>query len=142
MIARDLFQSQRNPLSGSNNRGDDGKPRSGDVLFAPALVEVKLRKRHATLARAMQTKAEAEKLGKPWIHIELTHGDRKHMAVILPYMENRLMFRMLINYWTTGDIWSEAGEIIREYMEYCSCPNDNRCDRCRKAQQLLVSNEM
>lgn len=69
------FKRRRNPLSGGSNTGDDGKPRAGDVIHPTILIEVKKRKSHAMISRAVQTQKEARKLNKPWIHFEFNAGN-------------------------------------------------------------------
>ncbi|MCX6707221.1 MAG: hypothetical protein NT001_03710, partial [Candidatus Woesearchaeota archaeon] len=52
----EMFGTSRNPLSGSNNRADDGSKRQGDILYSFAIIEVKLRKDNSTIKRALETK--------------------------------------------------------------------------------------
>lgn len=78
------FDTSRNPLSGRNNRNDDGSKRLGDALYLPAVVEVKVRKGNAIISRALETRALAESKGKPWIHLERLLGDRSVTVLALP----------------------------------------------------------
>lgn len=77
----DMFGVKRNPLSGTNNRNDDGTKRLGDVLYRPAIIELKLRKRNATIKRAQETKKLAKENNKPFLHVERVKGDRKTLAL-------------------------------------------------------------
>ena len=74
-VGRRWFNAPRNPLSGRNNVDDQGNRRLGDIVYAHAVVEVKVRSSIASLARALQTKALAKTRGLPWVHIERQKGD-------------------------------------------------------------------
>ena len=76
------FGTKRNPLSGANNRGDQGQPRPGDVIYEHALIECKHRASNATITRAKNTQKEAKALGKPWIHIEGARSQRLYCFVV------------------------------------------------------------
>jgi len=76
------FGVHRNPLSGRNNRSDDGKRRLGDILYKYALVEVKTRRKLATITRALESMELAEKNGKPFIHFERIVGDKKVIVTV------------------------------------------------------------
>ena len=67
------FHTTRNPLSGRNNRNDDSSLRLGDILYKPAVVEVK-RHRTVTMKMACETKRLAKEYEKPWLHIEFKTG--------------------------------------------------------------------
>ena len=101
-IARRLFGVERNPLSGANNRWDDGSKRSGDVLYKPALVEIKLRKDNATIKRARETQEEAKRLGLPWIHLEVGHGDNRFVAIVVDWKYAKAFIRALRREWEKG----------------------------------------
>lgn len=68
------FGVKRNPLSGRNNRGDDGTPRVGDILLKTAVVEIKHR-RSIGFGTAKETRALAKEYDyKNWILIESQPG--------------------------------------------------------------------
>lgn len=73
----------RNPLSGRNNRNDDGSKRLGDILYQPAIVEVKLRKENAVIKRALETRQLARDNGLPYIHLESLLGNKDVWALCL-----------------------------------------------------------
>ena len=84
-----FFGTKRNPLSGRNNRSDDGSRRLGDIVYpfpkeAPAVVEVKLRGKVASVVRAQETAALAKEYGREWVHFESTKGDQSIWCVCLP----------------------------------------------------------
>ena len=78
------FDTTRNPLSGRNNRNDDGSKRLGDNLYKPALIELKTRRRIATLDRASETRDLANAHNIPWLHIEHSTRRRGMVALVLP----------------------------------------------------------
>jgi len=81
----ELFDStgKRNPLSGSNNKNDQGGKRHGDIIVpvftnhgVKYLVEAKLRKSNAVVQRAIETQKEAKGLGiEDWYHLERQNGN-------------------------------------------------------------------
>ncbi len=101
MIARDFFGVERNPLSGRNNRSDDGTPRLGDVLLSWALIEIKTRKKNASLERAKETRKLAkENDDMPWLHIEMLNGSNKEVALIMSYEQAQAVAKYLkYTYW-------------------------------------------
>ncbi len=88
-VAERWFNTTRNPLSGRNNRNDDGSKRLGDNLYQQALVEVKLRKKNAVIERALETRELAEANDIPYIHLESLLGNKQVWAlcVDLPLMD-------------------------------------------------------
>lgn len=76
------FDSKRNPLSGRNNIDDSGNRRLGDLVYPHAVIECKVRKSIASIARALETKELAEANGKPWVHIERQKGDAKTYLLV------------------------------------------------------------
>ena len=66
-VAAADWDSKRNPLSGANNRQDDGTPRGGDVIIpadGDVLIECKYRVRHAHHTLYDDAKVDAKKHGK------------------------------------------------------------------------------
>jgi len=98
-IAREFFDSSRNPLSGRNNISDSGERRPGDVIYSYALVEVKLRQKHAALSRAKVTAEEAKKLKKPWIHIETLKGTKKIFCLCMSKEDAKECIKYLRKKW-------------------------------------------
>lgn len=69
-------------MSGANNRNDDGSKRLGDILYRPAIVEVKLRKSNVVIKRANETRELAEEHGLPFLHLESMLGDKRTWALV------------------------------------------------------------
>jgi hypothetical protein len=67
------FGTTRNPLSGRNNRNDDNTLRLGDIIYQPALVEVK-RRGTVNISTALEVMALAMANFKPWVLIEFKTG--------------------------------------------------------------------
>lgn len=60
-VAKKDWDSTRNPLSGANNRNDDGTPRGGDVIIPKGLsvlIECKYRVRHTHHTLFEEAKAD------------------------------------------------------------------------------------
>lgn len=72
-LVAEWFGTKRTPLSGPNDRWDDGTGRLGDVLFRPAVVEVKRRK-EVSFKYAEETARKAKKVGLPWLCVEFKTG--------------------------------------------------------------------
>jgi len=67
------FGVKRNPLSGSNNRADDGSVREGDILLSYAVVEIERTKR-LSLSLGREAREKGKKRGVPWAAIEFKTG--------------------------------------------------------------------
>jgi hypothetical protein len=135
LIAEKYFNSKRNPLSGQNNRGDDLKPRKGDVIYPYALVEIKLRKRNAVLERAKQTQEQAGE--DKWVHIETIGGDRKLFAVVVPPEVFGGVIALLRNWFEKDCILGEGHDMLLDM--YNNCPQCvDRYDRCFTCRKILV----
>lgn len=65
--------TMRNPLSGRNNRNDDGSRRLGDVLYKEAVIEIK---RHKTISmiNVPCVRDLARAAGIPWLLLEFKTG--------------------------------------------------------------------
>lgn len=63
----------RNPLSGRNNRNDDGSKRLGDIMYKPALIEVK-RHNDVSMKIAESVRALARAHYKRWALFEFRTG--------------------------------------------------------------------
>jgi len=77
-IAREFFDSSRNPLSGRNNISDSGERRPG---------------------RAKVTAEEAKKLKKPWIHIETLKGTKKIFCLCMSKEDAKECIKYLRKKW-------------------------------------------
>lgn len=93
------FNTQRNPLSGANNRSDDGGDRIGDLVGLPAVVEVKLRKRHPAITRAKKTREEAAKVNKPWAHVEVASEAPGLAALVVSHEVMKKLAKHLLFLW-------------------------------------------
>ena len=82
-IVAGWFDGYRNPLSGRNNRDDKGNRRVGDVIYPPALIEVKYRSKVSSITRAKETQRLADKEKLPWLHIEFQRGSNACVAIVL-----------------------------------------------------------
>ncbi len=92
-VALKDWDSKRNPLSGANNRSDDGSARPGDVIMPEginAVVEAKYRASHAHHTLFAGAKADAEK-----------HG-RKH-AVLYTKVKREHGWLVVLD----GELWSQ-----------------------------------
>ena len=106
------FDSRRNVLSGSNGSIDDGgNIRHGDVIYAPALIEVKLRDGNAGVTRAEKTKREAATIGKPWLHVELTKGSRDIVSLVLDAATAENVVRLFLR-----PLWERKFVARSEYL--------------------------
>lgn len=94
MAERD-WDSKRNPLSGANNRCDDGSLRGGDVIIppdVPFLAECKLRASFAHHALYADAKKDAQKHGKE--HAVL-YTKKKHQEGWLVTVDGELFTEMI-----------------------------------------------
>lgn len=57
---------KRNPLSGANNTGDDGAPRSGDLIHPTIEIEAKHRRQIGIFQWWFKLKEDQKKSGKPY----------------------------------------------------------------------------
>jgi len=94
------FGTMRNPLSGRNNRSDDGSLRLGDILFKEAVVEVK---RRATFSfqHADETQKLAKEYKKPWICLEFKTGKADMVRMSMDYKTAEVVCAALARYWKT-----------------------------------------
>lgn len=78
------FSTRRNPLSGSNNFGDDLQKRFGDIIYKLAIVEVKRRKGFG-MTDAKKTRDIATRSGLPWLHFEFQTGQAGMVKVTMDH---------------------------------------------------------
>lgn len=88
------FGTYRTPLSGRNNRNDDGSKRLGDILYRHALIEVKRRK-SIGMKLAKETRALAKEHGIPWLHIEFSTGEADLVRIVTNFTMAALMCNLL-----------------------------------------------
>lgn len=84
-VAKNLFDSTRNPGSGKVNRCDDGTPRSGDVISDEWEVECKCYKAISVFRWWDKLKEDARRSGKTPVLVLKEVGDNKDVLVVLHY---------------------------------------------------------
>lgn len=98
-LLAEWFGTLRNPLSGRNNRNDDGSKRLGDVLYRPAVLEAKRRKCVAPIRRAKETRKLADDAGLPWAHFEYETRTPEMCAIVVNFATARYLAAQLRALW-------------------------------------------
>lgn len=93
------FGTYRNPLSGRNNRGDDGDRRLGDIILGVGVVEVKRRK-DLSFQRAWETRRLALHDHKPWAHYEFKTGQHDMVTITVDFKTAKFLSEKLREQWT------------------------------------------
>lgn len=82
-IAREIFDSERNALSGSNNRSDDGSKRVGDILHQKINVECKNYKNPAINKWLRKAVEESDKPALVFVHKKRRPYDKSSVTMPL-----------------------------------------------------------
>lgn len=90
--------TRRNPLSGSNNYGDRGQKRFGDIIIDGIVVEVK-RHKAISMRKAIETRDQARKAGLKWAHFEFKTGQADMVAITVDHAHAEIICRALLEFW-------------------------------------------
>jgi hypothetical protein len=92
------FGVTRNPLSGRNNRDDDGGVRCGDIIYKHAVVEVK-RRQAVNMQVGIETRTLARSCFKPWIVYEFKTGCAEMVKLTMDHETAAAVSSFLDEYW-------------------------------------------
>lgn len=85
-LAREIFNTERNSLSGANNRSDDGSKRRGDIIDQTGVLNVEAKNHKNPTVNKWFRKAEEEVEGKS--ALLFVHKKRR------PYMKSSVTMSM------------------------------------------------
>lgn len=103
------FNAFRNPLSGRNNIGDDGERRIGDIVYAPAAIEVKQHK-SVNMRNVECIKYPALAAKKPWALFEFKKGAINLVKLTTDHKTMKAICGFLDRYWRNGSKDEVKGE--------------------------------
>lgn len=90
--------TMRNPLSGRNNRNDDGSRRLGDVLYKESVIEIK-RRNNISMANVHCVRDLARAARLPWLLLEFRTGTADLVKLTCDHDTARFIMKMLDKKW-------------------------------------------
>lgn len=105
------LHTTRNPLSGRNNRNDDGSKRLGDVLYRHAVIEVK-RKKTVNMREVDSVRWLARVAKLPWALFEFKTGAADLVKITVNHATAEVICACLRKLWEQNPTESSDGGCV------------------------------